>query len=617
MTSGSGIGGRLLASFPVDVRNGGGIRVDKQGLATRIALDIRQTQRLTTIPAGGLVPVQDPLTGLIGALPVTALPTAQTGDGTQTNAKLATMPARTFKANLLNSTAPPQDVNFTQVLEALGITSGGSVATTATNVSVVPPGSQGYTNVQGAITSIEGRIGSGNGAITSNSIGDATPTGKAVLTGNPTQGRSALGLGTSSVLNVGVSGGVPSYDDPRFNTTVGSVTSDKITDASAAGRSVLTGTPAQGRTALGVDKLFDATKVNSDPPPWTTGRTIYDRVRVEVGSPDANFWPAVPGRLGCVSAVTGVLSLPAEANQATDGGNPTIIISAGVMGLCQTFSTNQTGVGVFGMARVGVDNGRVWGANFVTSNVREPEVRAPGAVPHPAQINGIEVDCTWVQPSNAVAGSNQLGISIPAEFYGGRPDGNADMIGSERYGDFGWKNLVGANHGSADRFAQLGMSKGPSQAGSSGSMGIYWISSSGGQKTSTSDTNQYHHSYLEIAPGGDFVFQPDKFGGQASLTVGNGDLSQVHSIHPVNGFVGARATLGTINVTGNANINGTASSSVVQTGNVSASGDGVFGGNLNVNGQFRTTNMTYQGTQVQLSPTGVLPGNAKALIIIP
>jgi len=206
----SGFGGRLDASYPTDVRNGGGIRVDKQGLATRIALDLRQTQRLTTIPAGGLVPVQDPGTGLIGALPVTALPTAQTGDGTQTNTKLATMPARTFKANLLGSTAPPQDVNFTQVLEALGITSGGSVATTAANVSVVPPASQGYTNVQGAITSIEGRVAAGV-PITASQITDSSTSGRSVLTGTAAQARAALGIAFGTAAGTYAEG-----NDARF-----------------------------------------------------------------------------------------------------------------------------------------------------------------------------------------------------------------------------------------------------------------------------------------------------------------------------------------------------------------------------------------------------------------
>jgi len=233
----SGFGGRLDASYPTDVRNGGGIRVDKQGLATRIALDLRQTQRLTTIPAGGLVPVQDPGTGLIGALPVTALPTAQTGDGTQTNTKLATMPARTFKANLLGSTAPPQDVNFTQVLEALGITSGGSVATTAANVSVVPPASQGYTNVQGAITSIEGRVAAGV-PITASQITDSSTSGRSVLTGTAAQARAALGIAFGVTAGTYAAG-----DDARF-AAIGSNGSvdpkaygakgDGVTDDSAA-----------------------------------------------------------------------------------------------------------------------------------------------------------------------------------------------------------------------------------------------------------------------------------------------------------------------------------------------------------------------------------------------
>lgn len=607
MTSGSGAGGRLLASFPVDVRNGGGIGITKQGLATRVAIDLRNTQRLTTLPLGGLVPVQDPGTGLIGALPVSALPTAQTGDGSQTNAKLATMPPRTFKANLLSTTAAPQDVNFAQVLEALGITSGGSVATSATNVSVVPPASQSYTNVQGAITSIEGRIGSGNGAITSNSITDASPSGKSVLIGTPTQGRAALGLGTAATRDVGVVGGVVDFNDPRLGTTGAAIS--------------------------------NATIVSTNPePPWANGKGQFDRVRVSVGPTDAAFWaggdrdkPADQQTLGCYSALTGTLNLPVESNQAVNSaGIPVTIISAGVSGLVQTSSNQNVAVGLFANARVNVPNGRVWGLNVVTSNYSSSFT--PPQYGNAAQINGIEIDCTWKGTQNPTTGSNLIGIWIPAEFNGGRPDGAADAIRIGRYADFPWKNYLSSDHGSAERFAQLGMVKQETEDGASGGQGLYWITSSGGKKTGNSDTNQYHHSYLEVSPGGDILFQPDKFGGNGALLVAANDSTQNHSIHPTRGFKGALAEFRDLSVTRNATVNSVLTVSQVQAGSIGASGNGSFGGTLScnqtatlasvvtggltVNGTASVQGIVYQGVAVQLSPQGSIPANAKALIVI-
>ena len=388
--------------------------------------------------------------------------------------------------------------------------------------------------------------------------------------------------------------------------------------------------------------IESATVVSDNPqPPWTVGTGTFDRVRVSVGEVTPDYYPGGGVNYGAFSALTGTLALPAESDQAVDAsGNPLIIISAAVSGLVQTKGTKNVAVALFGNARVNADQGRVWGANLVTANF--PSSSTHPQYGRPAQINGLEIDCTWQATQNPTSGSNQIAIWIPADFHGGRPDGAADAIRIGRYGDltsFPHKNFLSADHGSADRFAQLCMTKHPEAEGASGSQGLYWITSTGGQKTTNettgvvTDSNQYHHSYLEISSGGDFIFQPDKFGGTGNVIVANSDLSQAHSIHPVNGFSGARATLGTLGVTGSASVSGTLSTGAISTGNLNVSGSVGVGGALTVNGSATTFNLytggiacsgngafgslTYQGLAVQLSPPGSIPGNAKALIVVP
>lgn len=370
MTSGSGAGGHLLASFPVDVRNGGGIGITKQGLATRIALDLRQTQRLTTIPAGGLVPVQDPLTGLIGALPVTALPTAQTGDGTQTNAKLASMPARTFKANLLNSTAPPQDVNFTQVLEALGITSGGSVATTAANVSVTPPASQGYTNVQGAITSIESRI---------TSIGSSTSPARTIKgnAGSTSAATTDLPIATMA-------------DAANGNT-------DTIMTATT--------------TKKAIDAQLPVTEYIAVPPVWATYNFVKDNFNVNMGGYPKTC-RAGGNQIGTTEAIAGLIDVPASAdnNNAAHG--------SGIAGYCRTKNTKQGAVAIYGFAFGAANNTSAWGGNTCVTNAGDAVNEGPGYNKDgkgSTNINlwGWEFDFEVVKtPSGSAVGGNMTGLDL-------------------------------------------------------------------------------------------------------------------------------------------------------------------------------------------------------------
>ena len=98
--------------------------------------------------------------------------------------------------------------------------------------------------------------GGSGGPITASQIIDSTVSGRAILTSLPADARTALELGTAARLNVGVSGGVAAYDDPRIGSGGGgapsTVTASQISDSSTSGRSVLTGTAAQARAALGI-----------------------------------------------------------------------------------------------------------------------------------------------------------------------------------------------------------------------------------------------------------------------------------------------------------------------------------------------------------------------------
>lgn len=106
-----------LGQYPADIRNGAGIKIAKVGLRADISLDLSQTQKLDTVPVGGLVPVQDPATGLVQALDLSKLPTSNPPDGAVGNAKLAAAPALTVKGNATAASAQPQDISLSSLAE--------------------------------------------------------------------------------------------------------------------------------------------------------------------------------------------------------------------------------------------------------------------------------------------------------------------------------------------------------------------------------------------------------------------------------------------------------------------------------------------------------------------
>jgi len=311
------------------------------------------------------------------------------------------------------------------------------------------------------------------------------------------------------------------------------------------------------------------------------------------------------------------------------------------MGLTLNDTNNQATVGVFGMSRAGKTNARPFGANFVVSNFRESKgindangVRIPGV--H-FQGVGIEIDCGWSQPAGSpTGGSNMLGLWIPAEFYGGRPDGDAAAIKIGLYSDgpsdSRWKHVILSDHGGADLFAQIGMQKGPKVAGPSESQGFFLISSRGGQAVpGQADTNQYKFSRIFQSPDGDIVFKPNT--GFGSIIVGNENLTQQSSMSAT-AVVAPSGTFGTLSVPGNGTISGTMTSGSVATGAINSSsfnttGNAGVGGNITVGGGFTsafaaTGNLTVNGTiylgsfPVLSTPNGQpVPNNHRTLYIQP
>jgi hypothetical protein len=416
----------------------------------------------------------------------------------------------------------------------------------------------------------------------------------------------AAGKVTEAGAQVALAAGKVTEAGAQATAAKGSADAAKAS-ATSAEASAVRAEQAANNPAPGTESAIEkATVVSTNlQPPWTDGKGIFDRVRVSVGPTTPDFWPGGGVHLGAYSAITGTLNVPREADQGVDkDGNPLTIISAGVSGLVQTQSNKQVGVGLFGMARVGRDQGRVWGLNVVTANW--PTSYDVPQYGYGAQINGIEIDCGWKATQNPVTGSNLIGIWIPAEFKGGRPDGSADAIKIGRCADFGWKTFLNSDHGGADTFAQIGMIEPQETKGPKPSSKFYFISSSGGQKTAEGDTNVYHHSYFSHTSGGDFIFQPDTNGGAGGLVVGNANLTQICSMHPANGVSGPKGTFNTLQVNQDADVKGTLQvrQNAAVTGNLNVGGDfGAAGkvttGNLQVNQNARVEGNFYAGNNIE------------------
>lgn len=327
-------------------------------------------------------------------------------------------------------------------------------------------------------------------------------------------------------------------------------------------------------------------------PDWASHKNDkFDRVSVLVGPVPDNAWPGGEGHYGSTSAITGAVHIPIEADQSRDASNNLIIINAGIQGLITTASHDAAAVGVFGMARAAVNQCRTWGANFVVSN--QLETIPQWGEPFHTNSIGVEIDCSWKPPVNKPGNSNQFGMTIAGEFRGGRPLGECSGIEIFAYVGEPWKIAYATGHGAADLFAKISMGKKDDADGASGSQNMQWISSSGGQKTPSGDTNSYHYGYLQLSPGGDFVIQPNFYGQPGSLIVSNSDLSQVSRISPTEGFAGPKVTTNDLTVIGNGRVTG----------------------NFDVSAQLSTTFFVFQGQNVSFSSPGSIGPNQRALVI--
>lgn len=436
-------------------------------------------------------------------------------------------------------------------------------------------------------------LGGGGGpvSVTASQITDATSFGRGVLTGSRDAARTALGLGTAAYLAVGVSGGVAAYDDPRFASTGGggapsTVTASQITDASSSGRTVLTGTVSQALTALGLttatttatlsglSSSLTGITVRADPlPAWATWKSNNDSFLVNTNGAPAYIWPG-GGDYACISAITGALRLPVEAGDNNINGGPAIIIASGVMGLALTDCLNNVAVGGYFSGGISLDQGRGWGINATLANGDRRGLG--GFVGKNGQLITAEIDLNLNTPPGGWSGTNAYAISAVCVAQS-QPDGgftavhisaidiNNASTGRANFPKVGWKEAIRTDPGACNEFAQIHTIKYPGE-GASGSQQLHFISSPA--------TNQFRHGYIQLAPDGGFVVQPDYFAGQGALTVANSNLSQACTIHPVSGFAGPRISV---------------------SGNISAGGDGGFSGNLAVGGLMQTQHLSVQG----------------------
>lgn len=125
--------GAFERSYPADLTDGAGIRVEKQGLRARASLDYGNLLPIDASFPKGIVAVQDAETGLVGALDLSRLPTSDPADASVTNGKLAPVAPRTLKGNATGSTAAPADLTAGAVRTLLGAGAASGLATLGTD----------------------------------------------------------------------------------------------------------------------------------------------------------------------------------------------------------------------------------------------------------------------------------------------------------------------------------------------------------------------------------------------------------------------------------------------------------------------------------------------------
>ncbi|KQO66035.1 hypothetical protein ASF22_05035 [Methylobacterium sp. Leaf87] len=444
-------------------------------------------------------------------------------------------------------------------------------------------------------------LGSGGGGtpgpVTSSSITDSSGSGRSVLTGTPAQGRDALQLGAAAILAVGVTGGVASFDDSRF---------------------ALSAQAATTATLSGLSSSLAGITVKADPAPaWATFKADNNSFLVNLGNAPRYIWPG-GGDYAAVSAITGAIRLPREAGDNNINGGPAIIIASGVMGLALTDCLNNVAVGGYFSGGISLDQGRGWAINGTLANFEQRGFGFPAG--KNGQLIACELDLNINTPAGGWAGTNAYGASIVCVPQS-QPDGgftavhisaidiNNASTGRAGFPKVGWKEAIRTDPGACNEFAQIHTVKYPGE-GASGSQSLHFISAT--------SNSQFRHGYLALAPDGGFVMQPDYFSGQGSFTVANSNLSAACTIHPTNGFNGPSISVsGNVSSRGSGGFEGNlAVGGLTLTNLLTVNSTATINGDLNLpGGLLSTTRLRFGGRDVQLAYPGSVPSGGAVLFV--
>lgn len=204
----------------------------------------------------------------------------------------------------------------------------------------------------GAVTSVAGRVG--DVVLTTADLGDMTAAGVALATGSDAAAqRTSLGLGTAAVKNVPASGDAASGevvkgDDTRLTNsrtpTSHTHPSTDISDSTAAGRALLTGTDASAqRASLGLGSLATQSGTFSGTSSGTnTGDQTITLTGGATGSGTGSF--AVKVKYAEEDfKLTGIIS-PTALSGNTDNWNPTSLSTASVIRISSSAAYDLTGL---------------------------------------------------------------------------------------------------------------------------------------------------------------------------------------------------------------------------------------------------------------------------------
>jgi len=503
------------------------------------------------------------------------------------NDALAPMAAGTLKANLLGSASIPQDVTLQAFGAALGLRAlaykDAAAISDVTGLQTALNGKQsslGFTPENAATKGqpngyaplgTDGKVASaflpaGNGgAITADLITDASASGKAVLKGTPAQARDALQLGGAAVLNVG--------------TTAGTLVDGGDSRLAAAANAFQRG-----------DNSFVG-------PNFATYTTAYSGVVADVGGLPRSC-RAGGDTVGVTDVILGTVDLPYSS------GNPRGIHAAGVAGIARTADPNMGALGVFGGAMANAAPGRVsqvFGGNFVVTNKPNFVPNVPNQGLENCELYGIEIDVACERTASGAIPNN---VNIRGTWTTGNCEVMTNGLLCAHYVGFaGAFNKVPFKEGfrTMDEAARTALMAGFAPgSGAVGSATIELRSRDGG--------GTVRQGRISTDAGGNIVVEP---GGGAAVSLAPGGISSAFILNVGN----------SLNVAGNAGVGG----GLTVNGNIAAGsvGAGTFAANTSVTSPGVTctnlsvsANIAYMGRNVQIGASNALPPPGYGSLIV-